>query len=708
MNELVRFAGAILSASDTAQLEDALVAAVHDLVPATATWRLSLVASGQPDTMRSLATLAGDGRRVSVSRLPDSLQHEVHHLPYVFASPLRSEDRSGVQTTRGALLVGAASADVLAALEPSLSTLAALAGAALDRLTLAAEIDRTSRDGFFRTLVMKASDVVLIVEPDDLRVRFASPSAAEVFGTPHLVGAELPTLLAPGSEAETRRLLERLCAGQITAEAVPDGDRSNARPTLDWTIIRPNGPPAQVAVTCLDLRHDPTVAGLAISMRDVTHQRKVEAELTFQAFYDDLTGLPNRALFRDRLTQAVARAHRSKGIVGVLFIDLDDFKIVNDTLGHDTGDELLRMVAERLVSGLRPGDTAARLGGDEFAVIIEETRSDDAVEDVAQRVVAIMREPFSLGGHTVSGRASVGVATTAEAPEIADLLRQADLALYAAKGDGKGQWRRHDPDRWHAILDRLELRAVLDEAVRNHEFSLVYQPIVSLADRRTVGLEALVRWNHPERGILLPDRFIDVAEESDTILALGGWIAHKAIDTAAQWWHRLGEASAPYVSINVSARQFRAKDFTWSIREALADSGLPGDRLMIELNETLLLHDGPKVLDDLINLRKEGVMIAVDDFGTGYSALSYLRDVPLDVLKLDEAFTGGLRDQDASLIEGIIKLAHTIDLKVIAEGIERPGQFQMLVNAGCEYGQGFEICRPMDSSAAFQWIASAR
>jgi EAL domain-containing protein (putative c-di-GMP-specific phosphodiesterase class I) len=327
---------------------------------------------------------------------------------------------------------------------------------------------------------------------------------------------------------------------------------------------------------------------------------------------------------------------------------------------------------------------------------------------VARRVVGLLRDPFSLGGHAVSGRASVGVATTAEAGDIADLLRQADLALYTAKGDGKGQWRRHDPGRWQAVLERLELRTALDDAVRNNEFSLTYQPIVSLGDRRTVGLEALVRWNHPKRGMLLPDRFIDVAEESDTILALGGWIVREAIHTAARWYRRLGtDSSAPYVSVNVSARQFRAADFTLSVGEALADSGLPGDRLMIELTETLLLHDGSKVLHDLVELRKNGIMVAVDDFGTGYSALSYLREVPLDVLKLDEGFTGELRASDASLIEGIIKLAHTIDLKVIAEGIERPEQFQMLVNAGCEYGQGYEICRPLDADHVLQWLTDA-
>jgi diguanylate cyclase (GGDEF)-like protein len=600
------------------------------------------------------------------------------------------------------LFVGAPTVELLAELEPPLRTLAALAGAALDRLALVAEVERADLDGFFRTLVMRASDVIMIVEPGDYRIRFASPSAVRAFPTAHLVGAELPGLLSPGNSEDARRRLDKLCADQMQAESGAD------RATADWTIVRPNGPPVQMAARCLDLHADPAVEGIVVSMRDVTDQRRMEAELTFQAFYDDLTGLPNRALFRDRLGQAVARARRSGGIVGVLFVDLDDFKIVNDTMGHDSGDELLRLVAERLVGGLRPGDTAARLGGDEFAVVIEEARTAAAVEDVAKRVVTLMREPFSLEGRTVPGRASVGVATTLEAADDRELLRQADLALYAAKADGKGQWRRHDPDRWKAVLERLELRSALDDAVRNAEFSLVYQPIVALADRRPVGMEALVRWDHPTQGMLLPDRFIDVAEESDTILALGGWIAHEAVRTAAGWYRRLGP-SAPYVSINVSARQFRAPDFALGIRDALADSGLPGGHLMIELNESLLLHDGPKVLRDLIGLHLDGVKVAVDDFGTGYSALSYLREVPLDVLKLDPGFTAKLRsgDQDASLVEGIIKLAHTIDVQVIAEGIEGPDHFRLLVHSGCEYGQGFEISRPMDPDQVLGWLSAA-
>jgi diguanylate cyclase (GGDEF)-like protein len=699
VNQLGPSATAIVAAPTVLDLREALTDAVGDLVPGDARWRLSLLAS---DDLPRLVTVMAEGRLVEPRHLPAAVSEELGGLPYVFACPLRCRDRTGAEVLRGVLFVGAPTVELLAELEPPLRTLAALAGAALDRLALAAEVDRADLDGFFRTLVMRASDVVLIVEPDDFRIRFASPSATRVFPTAHLVGAELPTLLSPGNPADARRQLDGLCTDQAHTE--PGAER----PTADWTIVRPNGSPVQIAVRCLDLRVDPAVSGVVVSMRDVTDQRRMEAELTFQAFYDDLTGLPNRALFRDRLGQAVARAGRSGGIVGVLFIDLDDFKIVNDTMGHDSGDALLRLVAERLVGGLRPGDTAARLGGDEFAVVIEEIRTAAAVEDVAQRVVTLMGEPFGLHGRTVPGRASVGVATTLDATDDRELLRQADLALYAAKSDGKGQWRRHDPERWKAVLERLELRSALDEGVRNHEFSLVYQPIVALADRRPVGMEALVRWNHPERGILLPDRFIDVAEESDTILALGGWIAREAIRTAAEWHRRLGR-SAPYMSINVSARQFRAPDFARGIQDALADSALPGDHLMIELTETLLLHDGPKVMADLISLHLDGIKVAVDDFGTGYSALGYLREVPLDVLKLDQGFTARLRsgDQDGSLVEGIIKLAHTIGVQVIAEGIEGPDQFRLLVHSGCEYGQGFEISRPMDPDQAFQWMIAA-
>jgi diguanylate cyclase (GGDEF)-like protein len=472
--------------------------------------------------------------------------------------------------------------------------------------------------------------------------------------------------------------------------------------------LGPDDARVQVEASCRDLRAEPTVAGLVLTLRDVTERRRLEQELTHRAFHDSLTGLPNRVLFHDRLQHALGRAARNETMVGVLFIDLDDFKVINDTMGHACGDELLVAASQRLTAELSAGDTAARMGGDEFVALIEDARDPEEVERVAQRVVAAFGKPYLIGDNVVNGPASIGIATTVEAIDGDDLLRQADLALYVAKGAGKGQWRRYQAALHNQVLDRLELRAELDQAIVDRSFVLQYQPIVDLRTGAASGLEALVRWQHPTRGLLAPGRFIDVAEESGLIVPIGDWVIEQALADAAEW--RGSGEDGPYVSINVSARQFSDPGFVDRALQRLAAAALPADRLVLEITETLLLRDDDQTRQDLARLRQAGIRVAIDDFGTGYSSLSYLRKVPADVLKIEKSFIDAVstQPQQRALVEGILRLAHTLGLTVVAEGIEEEADRAALVAAGCRYGQGYLFCRPMNNPDVLTWLADAQ
>ncbi len=370
--------------------------------------------------------------------------------------------------------------------------------------------------------------------------------------------------------------------------------------------------------------------------------------------------------------------------------------VVNDTLGHSSGDELLMAVAQRLTGLLRPHDTAARVGGDEFAVLIEGAISPAEVDEVAERIVTALATPFTVDRGPVGGGASVGVATTVEAADAAELLRRADLALYAAKAAGKGQWRRYQATLHTAMVERMELRAALEQALAKDAFTLRFQPIVHLGSGEVAGFEALVRWRHPTHGLIRPNQFIEVAEESGLIVPLGSWVLERALVEAAGWQPTPGRRR-PYVSVNVSARQVRAGGFVEGVRAALARSTLPPQLLMLEITESLLLRDDQQIFADLTTLHELGVKIAIDDFGTGYSSLSYLQQFPIDVLKIDKSFidhTTASAKQTA-VVEAIIRLAGTLDLQVIAEGIQDAAQRDVLTRMGCPFGQGYLFARPL-------------
>ncbi|MFI7601960.1 putative bifunctional diguanylate cyclase/phosphodiesterase [Actinoplanes sp. NPDC049681] len=592
----------------------------------------------------------------------------------------------GAPPRRAATQLAAASG-TLRAVRPAVQALFDQVALVAERIALAAEISRRDGEAYFRTLIQSASDVILIIDDDD-RIRYASPSAGTVLGRPDLAGVPLARLVADTHHDELAALLIRARAG----------DRDGS----DLTVVCGDRRLVQVECLARDLRDDPTVRGLVLTVRDVTERRRLENDLAHQAFHDGLTGLANRMLFRDRLEQAFAGAVSAGTHVGVLFVDLDDFKEVNDTLGHAVGDQLLVAVGQRIARAIGPRDTAARMGGDEFAVLVADAADPGAAEDVAARIVAALRSPVEVsdglgGSHVVSGAASVGVATSRDATSPTELLRHADLALYLAKGAGKGAWQRYRSELHTAMVERLALRTALQEAVEQRQFVLQYQPIVDVRSRTVVGVEALVRWQHPERGLLGPYHFIEMAEESGAIVGIGAWVLREALRQFAQWRAESPDLSLRYVSVNVSARQFRQPGFVDQVREALAATQAQPAWLLLEITESLVLRDADQVWADLEELRALGVRIAIDDFGTGYSSLSYLRQIPVDVLKIDKSFIDDILagSQQRALVDAIVTLARHLDLAVVAEGIEEEDQRAVLAAMGCPYGQGYLFSRPV-------------
>ena len=436
------------------------------------------------------------------------------------------------------------------------------------------------------------------------------------------------------------------------------------------------------------------VAGVAVT-EDVTARKLLEARLEHQAFHDPLTGLANRALFRDRVAQALAQARRNGMRPTVLFLDLDDFKGVNDSLGHAEGDRLLCKVAGHLLNATRGCDTVARLGGDEFAVLLTSTSEPADAAVVAERIVAALARPIALAAREVRVGASVGVATAQVGEGTDELLRNADLAMYQAKARGKGTYEVFATALFEEMNDRAALEADLHRALDADEFRLEYQPIVDLDSERVVGVEALLRWDHPERGVVPPARFIPIAEASGVILPLGRWVLEEACRQVARW--RGAGASELYVAVNLSSSQLRHAPFSADVARALETSGLPAHALLLEITEGVVMEDTEANVSRLAELKALGVRLAIDDFGVGYSSLSYLQRFPIDVLKIDKSFVDGVHDceSDQALARTIVALGRTLSLCTVAEGIEHAPQRESLRTLGCTLGQGYFFARPM-------------
>jgi diguanylate cyclase (GGDEF)-like protein/PAS domain S-box-containing protein len=562
---------------------------------------------------------------------------------------------------------------------------ATVAGAALEHVA--------GSEARFRSLAQNSSDVITIVAADG-RVTYQSESMLRVFGyrPEDLVGHDLAARLHPEHSAELLAVLE---------SPPPEGETAG----LVTTRLRHRDGrwrDCEIAVTTL--YEDPGVRGLVLNTRDVTERVALEAELRTRAWHDPLTGLANRALFTDRVDHAIALRARDGLPVAVAFLDLDDFKSINDTLGHSAGDLLLQGIGERLVESVRPGDTVARFGGDEFALLFEGADAQTA-ERIAERIIAGLMRPFRILDDEVHARASIGVAL-GDGHETADeLLSGADTAMYVAKARGKSRFEFFEPRMRAVAVERSGLRTDLEWALSRDELVIHYQPVVDIPTGVVRGFEALVRWNHPRRGLLAPGEFIELAEESGLIVSIGGWVLRRACEQIVGWRYRTGRDLT--MAVNVSARQLQDPGLVGEIGSALHDAGLDPAALVLEITESATVDDTEGVIARLEELKALGVGLAIDDFGTGYSSLSYLRRFPVDQLKIDRSFVAGVvtNGEDRAIVASVVGLAHALGANVVAEGVENIDQLEWLSELHCDLAQGFNWLAPAPADVVERWPA---
>ena len=525
----------------------------------------------------------------------------------------------------------------------------------------------------FEDLLHAAPEALMVVADDGVVVE-ANRRAEHVFraGPDALAG---------------RRAGELLPAYPTLAPDMIDAGAEIVARRLDGTEF-----PAEISV-------NPLLANgseLLVTVRDVTARKQTEEALLRHALHDSLTGLPNRVLLLDRLAMSLARATRRRARVGVLFLDLDRFKLFNDSRGHAAGDALLRGVADRLELAIRPGDTVARFGGDEFVIVCDELGDETEALRVGERVLRSLREPFTIGSEEIFLSGSLGIAL-AEADSGPDtLLRDADAAMYRAKLRGRSRCEVFDHTMRQEVASRVATQGALHRALERNELRVVYQPVVSLTTGAVVAAEALLRWLHPDRGFVPPSDFVPLAEESGLIVPIGSWILEEAVRHWAGWRSRHPGVVPPVLHVNLSPRQLHQQEFLGFVHHVLGRYGVEPSNVCVELTETVLMDDLERRRSPLAELRDLGLRIALDDFGTGYSSLTYLKRFPVDYIKIDQSFVAGVADEgfDAAIVESVIDLAHAVGLSVVAEGLETPEQLERLRELGCDHAQGYLFSKP--------------
>jgi diguanylate cyclase (GGDEF)-like protein/PAS domain S-box-containing protein len=538
----------------------------------------------------------------------------------------------------------------------------------------------------FRALVQNAADVVAVADERGT-IRYVSPGIERLldYRPEEVIGLRGTDLIHPDD-------LPRVIESFQRARRSPGVEES-----LEFRVRHRDGSLRYVHAVWTDLSHVPSVGGVIVNGHDITERVELEQQLLHQAFHDPLTGLPNRALLMDRLEHALARSRRRNAALGVLLLDLDRFKVINDSLGHQAGDELLVQVSERMAAALTPGDTIARLGGDEFTVLVEDVVRPSDVTALAQRLLAALRQPFPVAGRLVHVSASIGVVlSNVMHRQPADLLREADIALYEAKGAGKDRAVCFAP-HMNRVARRLDMESSLRRAIGQGELGIVYQPIVDLGTGTMVGVEALARWAHPELGTIEPTEFIPIAEETGLIVELWHWLTGEAA-VRARAWQALRPGGPPLLlSVNISASHFQQPDLTAQVAGVLARTGLDPSLLRLEITEFALMQDVEGTLGTLHALKELGVRLAVDDFGTGYSSLSYLRRFPVDALKVDQSFTRELAtDQGtAAIVAAVCAMGHALGMTVIAEGVEDAAQLAALRALAADHAQGYYFAQPL-------------
>jgi diguanylate cyclase (GGDEF)-like protein/PAS domain S-box-containing protein len=645
------------------------------LAPAMQTWRLVLIALGVSIVLMVVLAASVSARLTMRLR---SLATAVHEL----------EDGNAQAPLPDLLSV-----------DGEIATLVEAFASMRDAVTARADALRASQ-ARYQAIVEDQNDLICRLRPDGA-LTFVNEAAARFLGLPseQLVGTSFLAILGRGSHDSLHEQLTRMTPDQPT---VSD----------EHEIILPNGERRRVHWTSRAIFDESGhLTELQAVGRDITERTSLEEQLTRQAFYDALTGLPNRTLFMDRLAHTLAGAERNATTIGVMFLDLDGFKMVNDTLGHAAGDVLLAEVAQRLTALLRPGDTIARFGGDEFAILIDDIDGPARASHIAQRLIAELKLPFPLEGREVFVAGSIGITLPPRGRQTstaADLIREADIALYQAKEAGRSRAVLYDPSMMRRAMDRLDLETDLRFALTRGELRLLYQPEVDLESGRIVGMEALLRWDHPRRGQVSPSELIPIAEETGMIVPIGWWVLDEACRQGLLWQQHATDGKPMVMSVNISPRQFQEIGFVERVAASLRNTGLPADCLRLEITESTLMDETAAAEETVRRLKDLGIHLAIDDFGTGYSSLSYLRRFSVDTLKIDRSFVAALdRDRGTdAIVRAVMTLGTSLGLNVTAEGIETSEHLALVRSIGCRQGQGFFHSPPVSSEVMSSLLAS--